>query len=74
MTTHSSILVWEIPWTEEPRGLQSVGLLRVKHGLATKPLHIVLGTWVYTKLHHLVTTLKWMDFFFETQFFHLSNG
>ena len=23
--THSSILVWEIPWTEEPRGLQSMG-------------------------------------------------
>jgi len=26
MATHSSILVWEIPWTEEPGGLQSVGL------------------------------------------------
>ena len=26
MTTQSSILVWEIPWTEEPGGLQSVGL------------------------------------------------
>ena len=25
MTTHSSILAWEIPWTEEPDGLQSVG-------------------------------------------------
>ena len=25
MTTHSSILAWEIPWTEEPGGLQSVG-------------------------------------------------
>ena len=25
MTTHSSILVWEIPWTEEPDGLQSMG-------------------------------------------------
>ena len=25
MTTHSSILVWEIPWTEEPHGLQSMG-------------------------------------------------
>ena len=25
MATHSSILVWEIPWTEEPGGLQSVG-------------------------------------------------
>ena len=26
MVTHSSILVWEIPWTEEPGGLQSTGL------------------------------------------------
>ena len=25
MVTHSSILVWEIPWTEEPDGLQSIG-------------------------------------------------
>ena len=26
MTTHSSILAWRIPWTEEPGGLQSMGL------------------------------------------------
>ena len=26
MSTHSSILAWEIPWTEEPGGLQSMGL------------------------------------------------
>ena len=26
MATHSSIFAWEIPWTEEPGGLQSVGL------------------------------------------------
>ena len=36
MTTHSSILVWEIPWTEEPGGLQTMGLQRVGHDLATK--------------------------------------
>ena len=28
MTAHSSILAWEIPWTEEPGGLQSMGLLK----------------------------------------------
>ena len=28
---HSSILAWKIPWTEEPRGLQSMGLQRVGH-------------------------------------------
>ena len=31
METHSSILAWRIPWTEEPDGLQSMGLQRVKH-------------------------------------------
>ena len=31
MATHSSILAWEILWTEEPGGLQSMGLQRVGH-------------------------------------------
>ena len=31
MAAHSSILVWRIPWTEEPGGLQSTGLQRVRH-------------------------------------------
>ena len=31
MATHSSILAWGIPWTEEPGRLQSIGWLRVKH-------------------------------------------
>ena len=32
MATHSSILAWRIPWTEEPGGLQSAGSQRVGHG------------------------------------------
>ena len=31
MATHSSILAWRIPWTEEPGGLQSTGSQRVEH-------------------------------------------
>ena len=31
MATHSSVLAWKIPWTEEPGGLQSMGSLRVGH-------------------------------------------
>ena len=31
MATHSSILAWKIPWTEEPGGLQSIGSQRVGH-------------------------------------------
>ena len=36
MATHSGILAWEIPWTEEPGGLQSMGWQRVRHNLATE--------------------------------------
>ena len=35
MATHSSILAWEIPWTEEPGGLQSVESQRVRHDRVT---------------------------------------
>ena len=31
MDTHSSILAWKTPWTEEPDGLQSMGIARVGH-------------------------------------------
>ena len=31
MATHSSILAWRIPWTEEPCGLQSMGSQRARH-------------------------------------------
>ena len=37
MTTHSCILAWEIPWTEEPGGPQSMGSQRGKQDLDTKP-------------------------------------
>ena len=36
MATHSSILAWEIPWTEEPNGLQFMGSQRVGYDLATR--------------------------------------
>ena len=35
MAPHSSTLAWKIPWTEEPGGLQSMGLRRVRHDWAT---------------------------------------
>ena len=35
MATHSSILAWKIPWTEEPGGLRSMGPQRVRHNWAT---------------------------------------
>ena len=36
LATHSSILAWRIPWTEEPGGLWSTGSQRVRHDLATE--------------------------------------
>ena len=36
MTTHSSILTWEIPWTEKPGGLQSMGLQKVGYDQLTE--------------------------------------
>ena len=44
MATHSSILAQEIPWTEEPGGLQCMGLQRVEQDLATEHLRNVVGT------------------------------
>ena len=35
MATHSSILAWRIPWTEEAGGLQSMGSQRVRHDCVT---------------------------------------
>ena len=36
MATHASVLAWEIPWTKEPGGLQSMGSQRVRHDLVTQ--------------------------------------
>ena len=36
MATHSSVLAWRIPWTEEPSGLQSMGSQKVRHDLGTE--------------------------------------
>ena len=55
MATHSSILAWEIPWTEEPTGLQSLGLQRAGHNLATKQQqHIIcIGVYLYITLYNI---------------------
>ena len=39
MAAHSSILAWRTPWTEEPGGLQSMGLQRVRHDCANTHTH-----------------------------------
>ena len=49
MATHSSIPAWEIPWTEEPGGLQSLGSQRVRHNWVTN-----------TYTHHQFMTKRWL--------------
>ena len=61
MATHSSILAWRIPWTEEPDGLQPMGSQRVRHdssNLARMHAHCFLMTqtscvkgWILPELH-----------------------
>ena len=43
MATHSSTLAWRIPWTDEPGGLQSMGLQRVGHDWATSQRYLPKG-------------------------------
>ena len=40
MAPHSSVLAWKIPWTEEPGGLQSMGLLRTRLSDFTFAFHL----------------------------------
>ena len=51
MATHSSILVWEIPWTEEPGGRPSMGSQRVGHS----QVH------THTPTHSVSLSLSWFD-------------
>ena len=44
MATHSSILAYKIPWTEDPGGPQSIGSQRVRHNRATEHSSIKLAT------------------------------
>ena len=64
MTTHSSNLVWRFPWTEEPGGLQLMGLQRAGHDLTTD-----------THIHiHILQEIKLQDFpgdpVVESLYFH----
>ena len=74
MATHASMLVWEIPWTKESGGLQSMGSQRVEHNWATNtfiPIHfssLIPRMSVFTLAISCLTTshLPWfMDLIFQ---------
>ena len=54
MATPSSVLAWRIPWTEEPDGLQSMGLQRVGHNWVTNTLcgFILYTHWLESPILH----------------------
>ena len=56
MATHSSILAWEIPWTEKPGRLQSMGSQRVRHNLVTKQQQLNQKLW---RWNHQKSAYMW---------------
>jgi len=58
MATHSSILAWEIPWTEEPGGLQYRGLPRVGYCFVTKQQLVMQCLLLKSKYPKVLKTLE----------------
>ena len=59
VATHSRILAWRIPWTEEPGGLQSVESQRVRHDRATNTHTRLTLSVVCKKEHNNKKTTLW---------------
>ena len=67
IATHTSILAWKIPWTEEPGGLQSMGSRRVGHNQTTDHAHARSSLPVMLTLaFHLSGPQDSKDFFGQT--------
>ena len=64
--THSSILAWKIPWTEEPGGLQSMGWQRVRHNWVNEHTQQTLSSLVAVNNPHSPTSPHppWNSFLF----------
>ena len=61
MATHCSIPAWEIPWREEPGGLQFVGSQRVRHNLAAKQQQQQRCSWSYVNLANTYELCIFLD-------------
>ena len=65
MTTHSSILAWEIPWTEEPGGPESMGSQKIQTRLSDEHTKTSSFSFLHTHTHththtHLFSTPSWL--------------
>ena len=54
MATHSNILAWEIPWTEDPGGLHSMGSQRIRYDSATEHTHTHTHRVMQSDVSHLI--------------------
>ena len=61
MATHSSILTWRIPWTKEPVRLQSMGLQRAGHDLATNAFTSLFNIQFIDDTVIYLTIALWME-------------
>ena len=61
MATHSSILAWKMPWTEEPGRLQTIGLQRTRHDRATSLSLSILNRWYTTYVSHIVVVVQFLS-------------
>ena len=62
MATHSSILAWEIPWTEEPGGRESMGSQKVGHDSMTNThwaVRLFFWLFVLSEIHSLPESWAW---------------
>ena len=61
MATHSSILAWEIPWADEPGGLQSMALqkswIRLSNLRTVACIRAKISMQEYTKFYHLISSI-----------------
>ena len=70
---HSSILAWRIPWTEEPGGLQSMGMQRVGHNWATDTFTFTDEDKHFPSLSLLKTVLPWTSLKIHTLLHRIPN-
>ena len=69
-TTHSSILAWKIPWTEEPGELQSTGVAKESDTIQRLSMHMRTHTLTDVPLNLMVSSPQLYTYF---SFFHLVN-
>ena len=79
MATHSSILAWKIPGTEEPGGLQSTGSQRIGHDWACTNITALFISYTTTqdkkfKINKWYLGTQWSHWWFELSFWHSANS